>query len=73
MIRFVNGEDFFCILSSSGKTPWLINKFTKYVSGSMYVPIHDYKIGADISTFPGVESFNIITTVMISFLEISGI
>ena len=47
--------------------PWLIDKFTKYVSESMYVSIHCFKIDAGISSFPGAEFFNVLITVMISF------
>ena len=53
--------------------PWLIDKFTKYVSGSMYVSIHCFKIDAGISSFPGEEFFNVLITVMIKFFDISGI
>ena len=55
------------------KMAWLIDKFTKYVSGSMYVSIHCFKIDAGISSFPGAEFFNVLITVMISFFGISGI
>ena len=48
---------------------WLIDKFTKYVSGSMYVPIHCFKIDAGISSFPGAEFFNVLITDMISFFK----
>ena len=52
---------------------WLTDKFTKYVSGSMYVSIHCFKTDAGISSFPGAEFSNVLISVMISFFDVSGI
>ena len=53
--------------------PWLIDEFTKYVSGSRYVSIYCLKIDAGISSFPWRRFFNVLITIIITFLYMSGI
>ena len=64
IIRFVNRHDF-CNFKLIRKNILVIDKFTKYVSGSMYVSIHCFKINAAMSSFPGAEFLNVLITVMI--------